>query len=97
VTDILVVPTHTPKAQNIGGPKKEYRPRRGFRWPDSLAEVVRVSVRNPELGDIDLRNFALAFYSARDSCRPGMIVEEPCLTGDAVQDAILGGIGEHFS
>ncbi|MDR1856259.1 MAG: hypothetical protein LBR22_03760 [Desulfovibrio sp.] len=39
----------------------------------------------------------MAFYTTKHIDRQGMLAEEPIATGDAVYDALLGGMAEHFS
>jgi hypothetical protein len=71
--------------------------RRAFQWPQSLAECAWIHAEGPDERFVALREFALAFYTAKHADRSGMLAEEPRETGDAVHDAILGAVAEHFS
>ncbi len=65
--------------------------------PGTLAQVLRLVRDEGEALRFCLAGFLDEFYSDRDpTARRARLEDAPVLTGDARQDALFGGIGEHL-
>ncbi|MEA2906679.1 MAG: hypothetical protein QOI12_4066 [Alphaproteobacteria bacterium] len=64
--------------------------------PDTLAEVARRLKAETQTLHVAMAGFLDDFYT-QPGCRQAMLDPEPDLTGDAIIDATLGGVGEHLA